>query len=570
MSQDNSPLPATEYQSWLNANADKQGTDEYKTVQRAYDAAKILEERQELKKIWNDPQTTPAFRASIMGAYAINKAQEFALSALTRGGMSAAGQIAGRRVGGPVGERLGAAAGAVLGGITDSALQGQPINPVELAGEATAAAVNPRSVMGSAATAAAVNAATQAIQTGKVDPSAVSAAGGTAASGALMSKVAAPGVGKPVVDPMQQARYDIFKELRKYGVKANPAELERGSQVINTIAGVQQLSVDASKANQRAWQIMAREATELPTQGRLYFKPTRFVEGKGYIRGDIDEQIHKVSEPYRQLSALSKEAADELEAIQSGAPVRSKFWAKNPPKDVAEAVLSAKSNVEELKRVRFETKKAFDEQNKGIPGAREKIELLKEQEAMLEVQLEKAAAASGKPKLLDELKQARPKIARLKSLDMATTSYGFVDPAMLSKLREAGVPLEGNLEKIALFHDAIRGSAQEAVGLGATAIPNINTSYTGRNIAQGNRAGLFSGGMPVVSAAIRDFILNTEPVQNRFARPKPDVAPQSLTQAFASKATLLPASTITPDEAIAAMELASKSVAPRSIITMGR
>jgi hypothetical protein len=195
---------------------------------------------------------------------------------------------------------------------------------------------------------------------------------------------------------------------------------------------------------------------------------------------------------------------------------------------------TAKENFTKLRQLRRDIKK---EVNSSDPAARERIEAMRALESSLEEKIDVAAVASGKPELLNQIKEARQKIAVLKVVDLATETWGQVNPEKLFKLREAGFPLTGNLEKIALFYDSFKPSSainttSNSGGFG------VNPSFTTRQAAMGRPEGLLSGGFPVLSDAMRDYLLS-KGSQKNLSKLRPYKAPDSATLAAARQAASL-------------------------------
>jgi hypothetical protein len=190
--------------------------------------------------------------------------------------------------------------------------------------------------------------------------------------------------------------------------------------------------------------------------------------------------------------------------------------------DGLEAMRSAEDALREIRAVRRSMKEEFGKLADGDPNARLRIEALKESEGKLEGRIEAAATAAAivnpaHENLLERLKEARQKIAVLKTIDTATDTNGLVSPRKLSLQRESGIPLTKNLEKIALFYNAFRDEAQSAIDAGVINAGGASSNFTLRNL--GSKTGWLAGGVPVVGDAARKTVLSDR-VQNQFVNPR--------------------------------------------------
>lgn len=519
---------------WLDANPDKKGTPDYETVKMGYDRlTRIAGYKQELVT------ANKAEVAGVVADYLLNVGKDFAKAAGIKGGPAAIGQvlggIAGERVAGragrKIGERVGGAVGAGAGSVAYQVSERGEVRGGETLTDIAAGALQTKGLTTSGLTNMALDVVRQKIDEGKVDWESAAAAGAGAAAGSMIANRIAGNEVTPQ-DAMMVNRIKAFEEVRPYGIVANPAELATELTMMQRVGVPSAISAKAAHVNQAGWQKMVREQIGLPLEGDLTFQPTTFKLGKqNKVLGTLDVKKEQVSQPYRDIADISKGVAEEIKLQSQGQLQNPRFLRANVTPEGVEAMLKAKENLEALKQMRYQRKGLAKKAAMGDPEARTNMRVLLEQEQALEGQLDKAAIASGDLTLVDRLTKAREELAVLNIVDDATTTYGTVDPAVIYAFREAGAPLTGNLEKIALFYDAFKPSATEIVQAGPVQGMGVSMAYTARNIATGNPTGGIAAGIPVVSEAVRDYLL--APNQQQAAlRPVITQRPDSATAAL--------------------------------------
>ena len=527
--------------NWLDANSDKKGTPDYQAVQLGYDRLmRVASYKQELST------ANRAEVAGIVADYLLNVGKDFAKAAAIKGGPAAIGQFIGgqlgQRVAGQagrrVGERVGGGVGAGLGSVAFQMQQGGGVRAGETLTDIVSGATQLRGMTTSGLTGMALDIVRQKIDSGDVDLTEAAAAGAGAMAGSQIANRIAGNETLPQ-DAMMVNRIKAFEDVRPYGVVVNPAELATELTFTQRVGVPSSVSARAAHINQASWQKMVREQAGLPLEGDLTFKTTSYKLGaKNKILGTIDEKIEEVSQPYRDISEISNGTLQEVELQGKGQLQNPKYLRANVTPEGVDAMLNAKNNLQNLKEVRFQRKQLSKRAATGDPEARANMRALLEQEQFLEGQLDKAAIASGDLGLVDRLTKAREEIAVLKAIDDATTTYGTVDPSVLSALRESGAPLTGNLERIALFYDAFKPSATEIVQAGPAQGMGISMAYTTRNIATGNPAGGVAAGIPVISEAVRDYLL-AESQQRAALRPVITQRPDTVAAALARQGATL-------------------------------
>lgn len=533
------------YKAWIDSNPDKKGSEEYKAVESAFLAAGGLSpEIEAVKEVMLDPKTTSVERLAALAPWTYYKGRDLVTSIGARAAPAALGQFIGQRYAGPAGGRIGAGVGSLAGSVYDQMRTKGEVSLGETMADVGSAVMAPRGVVRSGLVGAGASAVQQVVDEGRVDLGKVGQAASVSTATAAGIKQAMPP--KLVVNPRDADyayRYAAFRDVKPYGVKINPAEIERGSQAFSQFAGEDAMSVMAAKQNQNAWQKMVREQAGLETdlkrlrKNSLAFAPATNKYGIDLDDSEIDRKIAVEAAPYRKIEEISKKVEEEVGLIAQQKLKNGKYVTSYVSPEGIDAMRGAAQNLKELRSVRKQQKAELAKMDAGDPMARDRFIALREAESGLESKIEAAAAASGEKGLLDDLKVARQKIAVLKTIDNATESYGLVNPKKLFQQYEAGVPLSGNLKKIAMFYDAFKQSGEEAVAAGLIKMPGTAANYTARNAMQGKASGLLSGGFPILSEAARNYIMR-DAAQERYAFPRIVSAPATIQEMSVRQASM--------------------------------
>lgn len=340
---------------------------------------------------------------------------------------------------------------------------------------------------------AAVNLASKAIETGIDEqrlPTASEAMLATVSGGvggAVQAKFGPVGE-LSAEDQLYSARNAALKALRGEGVKVPPHELGKGSDMISSVSGKAALQQAAAKDNQFAWNRLARE--EFGQSGALPVLPEQYA------------QIRKDSyEPYEKLKSISEKASLDLEdlkkrsltasgahalAVQESDPA---FRALMDP-----LVTQAAGDVDALKVARFKAQSAYDSFKAGNPAAYDAWQSARAQAETLNDRLIDAAKSVGDPDLVKRLDASRTTIAKSYAAESATDkTTGLVDPVRLAAQFNDGVPLTGNLKKMADFANAFKREAVMATSVPSPGVNNLNMQLVGNSMAQGSATGVAAG-----------------------------------------------------------------------------
>lgn len=274
-------------------------------------------------------------------------------------------------------------------------------------------------------------------------------------------------VGTP--KPFNAVKADTLETSREKGYKVPGSETNDSfiNNRLESIAGKAALKQQMGLANQENTNRLSAEDMGLP-------------KGTAITQGEIDSYIARVSQPYRDVASLSPIAANALERLREARKDANAQW-------------------------RFYDRSAD-------PRAQKEAEALTAKAQMLEGVIEKVAAKSGKPELLDELRDARAKVARAHDYERALNEAdaNVSAPAMGRAFEKK--PLSENAEVIGKFAKAFPGYATEGSRIPP---PDVSKSEAISSAILGTMGygaagpgGLVAAGLPFISAPTRAMLMS--------------------------------------------------------------
>ena len=339
------------------------------------------------------------------------------------------------------------------------------------------------------------------------------------------------------LDDLRSGWLKTFKPLRDKGMTVNPSTFDRGGMLKHFTTN-EKINVASATKNQAISNSLTREELGLPASHKPFARtPPRLdgnrqvmkADGKTPVRGELDEQLFKVQEPYRDISGLGKEYEKAQQAVLNGAgtPAQNSMIATIPAKKL-EVVTGAGNNVKELRSVRIERGKAFKEMKAGSMTAEAKIDAANVAEKKLEALIDEAAELMGKPKLLSQLIDARKQSSKIYNVqDAVHPASGNVDIEELMRASERGVPLTGRLRQLADFATIF--------GENSKVLRNIRTPEASSGYLQRQAIGGTKMAAPAAAAAVSDNpaarALMSESAQNKVFRPNVEINPTALSRA---------------------------------------
>jgi hypothetical protein len=243
---------------------------------------------------------------------------------------------------------------------------------------------------------------------------------------------------------------------------------------LESLGGKAAIGQEAASRNQEITNALARKAVGLaddtPVTGQA-LEAVRTAAGK----------------PYQEVAALSKIAADDLEA---------------------------------LKAARHEAQVYFKHYNVSAdPASLEKAKAARSLSNMLEQSLEAEAQTAGRAGLVDELRAARQTIAKTYDLGRAVNEgTGDISAPVLGRLLDKGRPLSGEMETIAKFNKAFPAYTREGAKVPTAGVSKSEALAaallaTG-GAAAGGPAGLVAGALPLLSGPARSLALALQKTPN--------------------------------------------------------
>lgn len=221
----------------------------------------------------------------------------------------------------------------------------------------------------------------------------------------------------------------------------------------------------------------------------------------------------------RQAVGLNENDPISLTNLRSA-----RFDAAQPYRDVAALSPQAANDLAALQQARFDAKMAWKEHGRtGLRSAYADAQRAETDVARLTQNLDNYAQQANMPELVDALKQARQRIAQNHQVQAALNrGTGSVDASVIGRSLDNGAPLSGPLETIGRFQQAYRpymreGSTIPTPGVSKSEALASALLATG-GAASGHPAGLLAGGLPLLSGPTRSLLLSG-PVQESVMSP---------------------------------------------------
>jgi hypothetical protein len=267
-----------------------------------------------------------------------------------------------------------------------------------------------------------------------------------------------------------------LKEAREEGYVVPPSSSGGGflSRRLESIAGKAAVGQESAVRNQRVTNDIIRRELGLP-------------KSAGISEDSLEALRHRLSAPYREVSAISPDAAETLK---------------------------------QLRQVRFDAN-AQHKFYRALPNPETltKANALDDQAAALEQSLERMAINAGKPNLVSELRDARRQIAKTHDVERAMNiGTGDISAKDLGNFMDRGKKITGGLATAGRFSRAFQSYSRE----GATVpTPGVSKSEAlaammlglGGYAATGNAYGMAAAALPLASGPVRNMLLS-RPYQN--------------------------------------------------------
>lgn len=280
-------------------------------------------------------------------------------------------------------------------------------------------------------------------------------------------------------DTRDAVRNQTLGDARGEGYVIPPSALAPGA-IRNRLESIGGRAATGQEAIQRNQEVT----------NRLVRRDTGLAENTPITRAALDQRRDVLSQPYREVAAISPGAAADLRALREARNDAQGQW-------------------------RFYDRSAD-------PRAQAEARRLDAEATRLERQLEMHAMVAGRTGLIRELREARTQIAKTYDAERAiNVGDGNVDPRMYGASIDRGRPLSGDAALIGRFAEAFPQFNRMASGMQA---PGVSAMEPAAAAAFGYGTGSVLGaGIPLIRGPIRDMLLSN-PVQNMLA-PRPNTSP---------------------------------------------
>jgi hypothetical protein len=303
------------------------------------------------------------------------------------------------------------------------------------------------------------------------------------------------------------ARDEITKKGLEQGYVLPPSQV-RPSGLNKTIE-----SIGGKAATRQEAEIRNQEVTNRLAKEQIGLKPN-----EPLTEGALEKLRNNFAAPYREVAAIPefKSANVMLGRVD---PIT------NQP--IAQTV-NPKQILEDLKTTRADANAYYKAYSRDAhPETKAKADQLKNQANQLELQLEKIAVLSNKPDLVNQLREARKKIAQTytveQALNVGTTN---VDARAIGRAIDRGVPLTENLRLIGNFAEQNPLYVRESSNVSTPGVSALDATVAGMSVAAGKP---LAGGIILAKGPARALALSKW-YQNWNA--KPDYSPSAIAKAL--------------------------------------
>lgn len=326
-----------------------------------------------------------------------------------------------------------------------------------------------------------------------------------------------------------------YRELSTLAAPKNPRALE---------AELEQALLEKTASKQGALQDAGKFATQLTQQENAAVRwypvegmpraPARYSPHAERVKeatGAFGDTLTIVAQRQKEAEFLSRQLEALRADIASSKPLP-EFTYRSPAE-----------NVYALREARNDAQTFFQHYNRSadpasLTKAREAAALAEKLETALEAQ----AAASGKPALVDALRNARKTIAKTYDLGRAVNEgTGDVSAPVLGRLLDKGRPLTGEMETIAKFNKAFPQYTREGAKLPTAGVSKSEALAAAllatAGAAGGGPTGIAAGALPLLSGPARSLALSK--VMQATPSYTPGVAEKALSNLTPERAAIL-------------------------------
>lgn len=280
-------------------------------------------------------------------------------------------------------------------------------------------------------------------------------------------------------ESLNSLRDKTLADAQKAGYIIPPSAAGAGfiSKRLESIGGKAAIGQQSAMENQQTTNALARQEAGLPENSSISVEA-------------LQARRDQLAAPYREVKQLSANTP----------------FSQPPFKSPADTL-------EELKQARADANRQYQFYDRSAdPAALAKARELSTKAEQLEKSIEAVAIATGKPGLVEELRDARKQIAKTWDVERAlNVATGDVSAATLGKMVDRGKPLSGGLSVAGRFQNAYPAYAREGA---AIPTPGVSKSEALASLFLGlggyGALGLYGTGiaaLPLLSGPVRSGLL---------------------------------------------------------------
>jgi len=274
----------------------------------------------------------------------------------------------------------------------------------------------------------------------------------------------------PLTEAMQRVR------SAGYVIPPGTTNPTMGNRIMESLGGKQALGQDASIRNEEVVGSGIRKQLKLPPEAAL-------------TEDALEAVAAQRARPYTDIAALPA-ARPKTKGFDYHTE-----W--GPPSEIfGKAPKEPAKLLEQLRSARLDAKQHWRHfEKQGDPAAYKAYQSNVQKSKLLEMEIENAARAAGKPQLIEELRKSRQEQAQIhdviRALNPADT--GEVSAMKLARAQANGVPLTGELETAAIMGNRFPKAVQKPESVGTPGAHNLAPMMGG---GMGGGFGALAGGAP--------------------------------------------------------------------------
>lgn len=275
---------------------------------------------------------------------------------------------------------------------------------------------------------------------------------------------------------------------RGYTIPASEVNPTAANKILESVGGKAATRQQAEINNQEVTNALVKEQLGIPANTPITEETLKNLRAK-------------YSAPYREIASLPP-----VRDVQK-VPVGHNPLTNQPITKTVVTVTDPAKVLEELKTARANANDWFKAYTRDAhPDTKAAAERFKQQASDLESKLEQIALNASKPKLVEQLRQARKDIAQTYSAEQAlNVGSTNIDARAIGRMRDRGVPLTGNMRTIGEFAQQNPLYMRESSGVSTPGVSALDAMAAGMAVAGGKP---LSGGVLLLRGPARALALS--------------------------------------------------------------